>query len=131
MNINLVLNNDIPPIPDHQNILINDLDNVPASACSSIVVHQTLNYLNGEELTKLISKLRHTGMISISSMDIMQATRDFYRNDLSLNDFSLLIANQKLQHTLLEIKQFLESQQLEVQYAGSQDLYFQIRAKRP
>jgi len=131
MNINLVLNNDIPPIPDHQNILINDLDNVPTSACSSIVVHQTLNYLNGEELTKLISKLRHTGTISISSMDIIQATRDFYRNDLSLNDFSLLIANQKLQHTLLEIKQFLESQQLEVQYAGSQDLYFQIRAKRP
>ena len=131
MNINLVLNNQVATIPDHQNILIDELDNIPISACHSIVVHQVLNYLDAEQIDKLLAKIRHTGVISISSLDIIEATTAFYRNEIELKDFSLLIQNQKLQHSLAEFKEFLERKQFEIESAGLHDIYFQIRAKRP
>ena len=67
MNINLIRNNDAPSVQEHENVLIEQMDEIPPNACVSLILNHTLQYLTKDQLQALLTKVRHNGMINIST----------------------------------------------------------------
>jgi len=135
MNINLTIP-DMPvahqkEFPEHQNILLNQLDTIPPSICTSIIVDHTLNYLTNDQLISLMKKMRHGSVITINSFDAMEIARALYWGELDIQKFSTMIANNQSQHSLIEMKTFFEQNGFVVQTASINGLSFNIKAKRP
>ena len=133
MNVNLVIN----PTPkgnmpsDYEDVLLNDMHAIPASICANISIDHTLNYLTNDQLVSILGKIRHGGMISVSSFDAMEMARALYWGGIDMQKFSSLIANSVSQHSLLEIKSFFEQNAYAVDTAYLNGLSFHIKAKRP
>jgi hypothetical protein len=133
MNVNIIQsqNDNTPPPPDHENILISDLDQLTPNVCNNMVLNNTLNYLTLEELTKLLNKIRHGGVISIYSLDITELAKAFYFDNIDIAQLSTLIANQQTQHSLMELKTFFEQQRYNIENASIKDLSFYLKVRRP
>ena len=133
MNINLVKNptpkENIPA--DYEDVLLNQIQTIPASICANISINHTLNYLTNDQLISLLGKIRHGGIISISSFDAMEIARALYWGEIDIQKFSSLIANSESQHSLLEIKSFFEQNGYVIDTAYLSGLSFNIKAKRP
>lgn len=131
MNINLVTRDDSPSIADHQNILIENLEQLPNNICKSIIINGTFNVLNSNQCDLLIHKIRHNGILQISSVDAMELAFAFTQGSIDINQFTSLTQHSQQQHTLLETKAFLEQRGYIIETAGIKDLTFYIKAKRP
>jgi hypothetical protein len=131
MNINLVTRDDSPSIADHQNILIGNLEQLPNNICKSIIINGTFNVLNPNQCDLLIHKIRHNGILQISSVDAMELAFAFTQGSIDINQFTSFTQHSQQQHTLLETKVFLEQRGYIIETAGIKDLTFYIKAKRP
>ena len=132
MNINLIANTNEDPTPQgYENILINDIDKIPANICTSLMLNDTLNYLTNDQFQLLLGKIRHGGTISISSPDAMEIAKALYWGQINLEKFSSLIIDNKSQHSLIEIKNFFEQSGYTVEAASINEFSFLIKAKRP
>ena len=131
MNINLIRNNDAPSVQEHENVLIEQMDEIPPNACVSLILNQTLQYLTKDQLQALLTKVRHNGMINISTLDILQLSAALYHGHINAETFSSMVEDTKTQYTLLDTKAFFEQQGYVVQTDGTQDFSFYIRAQRP
>ena len=133
MNINLVLH----PTPqedthsDYENVLLNQIHTIPASICTNISINHTLNYLTNDQLISLLGKIRHGGVMSISSFDAMEMARALYWGEIDVHKLSSLTANSQAQHSLLEMKAFFEQNGYIIDTAYLNGLSFNIKAKRP
>tara|TARA_R110000824_G_scaffold337384_2_gene523946 strand:+ start:1330 stop:1734 length:405 start_codon:yes stop_codon:yes gene_type:complete len=134
MNINL-----ITPIPvdnatsptDHQDILIGDIDKIPANVCKSLIINQSLNYLTNEQLSVVISKMRHGGSIQITSLDAMEIARALYWGEINIDQYSQLTSNSKAQHSLIEIKNIFEKNGFIIELVNRDSIHFYMKVKRP
>ena len=97
----------------------------------SLILNQTLQYLTKDQLQALLTKVRHNGMINISTLDILQLSAALYHGHINAETFSSMVEDTKTQYTLLDTKAFFEQQGYVVQTAGTQDFSFYIRAQRP
>ena len=133
MNINLTASTtDTPAPPNHENVLFANLDQGPASACTSLIINNVLNKLTQQQLELLTSKMRHGGTITIHSPDAMEMAKALYWETINLEKFTSLTANTVMQHSMLEIKTFFEQRGYSIDTANiSMDsLFFNIKAKR-
>jgi len=133
MNVNVIQNqnDNTPPPPDYENILVNNLDQLSPNICVDVVFNNTLNYLTTQQLTELLNKIRHGGTISIASSDVVELTKAFYFDRIDIAQFSALISNQQTQHSLIELKTFFEKNQYNIENASINDLSFYLKVKRP
>ena len=133
MNINLISTS--PNVketpPEHEDLLISDIENIPASMCSSVVIDQTLNALTNEQLELILSKIRHGGTISISSPDAVRVSKALYVGDIDIPQFTSLIIDSKSQHSILDMKTFFEQRGYNIEMAYVQGLSFYIKVQRP
>ena len=133
MNINLVIH----PTPneqassDYEEVILNQIHTIPTNVCSNMSINHVLNYLTNEQLVSLLGKMRHGGIISISSFDAMQMAKALYWGEIDIEKFSSLIVNNQTQHSLLEMKTFFEKNGYVVDTAYLNGLSFNIKAKRP
>ena len=92
MNINLVKNptpkENIPA--DYEDVLLNQIQTIPASICANISINHTLNYLTNDQLISLLGKIRHGGIISISSFDAMEIARALYWGEIDIQNLDLI-----------------------------------------
>ncbi len=131
MNINLVVNTETPPIEGHENLLISEIDNLPASLCKSVALNNTINYLSPEQFQGLLAKVRHGGVVSVNAPDAMEVSSALCWGRIDINTFSSLTSNRLQQCTLLDTKALLEQHGYIVEVASIKDLSFYIRARRP
>ena len=131
MNVNLVATNDSPSIENHNNILIEEISNIPSRGCKSLILNHVLNYLTDEQLEEVLEKLRHGGSISVTSPDAMEASSALYWGTIDINTFSSLTAGRLKQYTILDVKNFFEQRGYSVETAAIQDLSFHVKARRP
>lgn len=131
MNINLVINKDSSPINNYQNVLIENIEQLPNSACENLIINKTFNYLTDKQFQLLMHKIRHNGTITISSLDAMELAFALSQGKIDIKTFSSLTRHTQEQHTLLEIKMFLEQNGYKIETAAINDLTFYIKAKRP
>jgi len=131
MNVNIVASVDVPLIENHQNITIDNLDNIPANVCTSLVLNETLGYLTNDQVQLLLGKVRHQGVVSINCPDAMETATQFCWGNIDLAAFSMLTANRRQQHTLLSVRTILEQNGYTIETATTNNLAFYIRAKRP
>ena len=131
MNINLVVDPNTPTIPDHENIILNDITNIPTTSCQSVVMNNVINYLSDEHIATVLEKIRHNGTITISSIDANLLASSFYRNDIDLNAFSNFVRGSYQQHTLIEMRNMFESRGYTIESASITDnLSFYLKVKR-
>ena len=133
MNINLIVSTtDDPPPPNHENILIANIDQIPPSACTNLIMNNVLNNLTQQQLELLTSKIRHGGTITMHSPDAMEMAKALYWETINVEKFASLIANTVTQHSMIEIKTFFEQRGYSIDTANiSMDsLFFNIKAKR-
>lgn len=131
MNLNLVLAEEAPAIADHENIVLNQIENVPQHSCKSLVLQETLNYLTPEQFQVILAKIRHQGVITISSPDAMAIATALCWGKINMETFSTLTSNRICQHTLLNTKSQLEQNGYVIEMANTNDMSFYIRARRP
>ena len=133
MNINLVADssNAKEAPPDHQNISIADIENIPLNICSSFIINETLNALTNQQLEMILTKIRHGGTISINSPDAVKVSRALYIGDIDISQFASLMINTQSQHSILDIKTFFEQRGYNIEIANINGLSFYIRVKRP
>ena len=133
MNINLIASTiDTSSPPNHENVLIANLDQVPASACTSLIINNVLNKLTQQQLELLTSKMRHGGTITIHSPDAMEMAKALYWETINLEKFTALTTSAVTQHSMIEIKTFLEQRGYSIDIANTDtnSLFFNIKAKR-
>ena len=133
MNINITASTtDTPAPPNHENVLIANLDQVPASACTSLIINNVLNNLTQQQLELLTSKMRHGGTITIHSPDAMEMAKALYWETINLEKFASLIANTVTQHSMITIKTFFEQRGYSIDIANTDtnSLFFNIKVKR-
>ena len=134
MNVNVIQNqnDNAPSPPDYENILVSDLGQLSPNICTDIMLNNnTINYLTTQQLTELLSKMRHGGTVSISSLDAVEITKAFYFDKINISQFSSLISNQQSQHSLIELKTFFEQNQYKIENAHINDLSFYLKVRRP
>jgi len=132
MNLNLILDSDQNNAPqNYENVLINDIDKIPPSICKNLLINNTLNYLTSDQFNLLLQKVRHGGVVSINSPDAMEMARALYWGEIDLHKLSSLTANNKTQHSLLEIKNIFEQSGYIIESASINNLSFYIEVKRP
>ena len=133
MNINLIVSTtDDPPPPNHENILIANIDQIPPSACTNLIMNNVLNNLTQQQLELLTSKIRHGGTITMHSPDAMEMAKALYWDMINLEKFTSLTANTVTQHSMIEIKTFFEQRGYSIDIANTDtnSLFFNIKAKR-
>ena len=133
MNINLIVSTtDDPPPPNHENILIANIDQIPPSACTNLIMNNVLNNLTQQQLELLTSKIRHGGTITMYSPDAMEMAKALYWETINVEKFASLIANTVTQHSMIEIKTFFEQRGYSIDTANTDtnSLFFNIKAKR-
>ena len=132
MNINLVVDPNTPTIPDHENIILNDIMNIPTTSCQSVVMNNVVNYLTDEHIVAVLEKIRHNGTITISSIDATLLASRFYRNDIDLQTFSKAVQGSYQQHTLIEMRDMFQNHGYEIESATTvNNLSFYLKVKRP
>ena len=133
MNINLIVSTtDDPPPPNHENILIANIDQIPPSACTNLIMNNVLNNLTQQQLELVTSKIRHGGTITMHSPDAMEMAKALYWETINVEKFASLIANTVTQHSMIEIKTFFEQRGYSIDTANTDtnSLFFNIKAKR-
>ena len=133
MNINLIASTtDDPPPPNHENIPISNIDQIPPSACTNLIIDNVLNNLTQPQVELLTSKMRHGGTITIHSPDAIEMAKALYWETINLEKFTSLTANTVTQHSMIEIKTFFEQRGYSIDIANTDtnSLFFNIRAKR-
>ena len=131
MNLNLVVAEEAPAIADHENILLNQIENIPQHSCKSLVLQETLNYLTLEQFYTTLEKIRHQGVITISSPDAMAISTALCWGKINMETFSNLTSNRICQYTLLDTKSQLEQRGYAIEIANTNEMSFYIRARRP
>lgn len=131
MNVNLVMANDTPVIESHQNVLMSELNSLPARGCKSLILNHMLNYLTDEQINEVVGKIRHGGSISVTSPDAMEAASALHAGSIDMTLFSTLTSNRLKQYSLLDAKSLFEQQGYVIETAVIQDLSFYIKANRP
>ena len=133
MNINLIASTtDDPPPPNHENIPISNIDQIPPRACTNLIIDNVLNNLTQQQLELLTSKMRHGGTITMHSPDAMEMAKALYWDMINLEKFTSLTANTVTQHSMIEIKTFFEQRGYSIDIANTDtnSLFFNIKAKR-
>ena len=133
MNINLIVSTtDDPPPPNHENIPIANIDQIPPSACTNLIINNVLNNLTQQQLELLTSKMRRGGTIIIHSPDAMEMAKALYWETINLEKFTSLTANTVTQHSMIENKTFFEQRGYSIDIANTDtnSLFFNIKAKR-
>ena len=131
MKFNLVIDKKAPELEGHQNLLLSELEQVPASACTSLILNGTLNYITDEQLDMVLGKVRHGGGVSISAPDAMLVASALYAGDIDLLAFSHLTSQRARQWELTVVRSILEQRGYRVEVAANKDLTFHVRARRP
>ena len=132
MNINLIRNEDAEQAIDHENVLIDNINNIPTAGCQSLIMNDILNYISNEQLQTLIQgKMRHGGTIVISSVDAIRLTSAFYRNEINIEVFSSLVKETTSQHTLTELQSLFQNNGYVIESAGTNALSLYLKVKRP
>ena len=132
MNINLIRNEDAEQAIDHENVLIDNINNIPTAGCQSLIMNDILNYISNEQLQTLIQgKMRHGGTIVISSVDAIRLTSAFYRNEINIEVFSSLVKETTSQHTLTELQSLFQNNGYVIESAGTNALSRFLKVKRP
>ena len=132
MNINLIRNEDAEQAIDHENVLIDNINNIPTAGCQSLIMNDILNYISNEQLQTLIQgKMRHGGTIVISSVDAIRLTSAFYRNEINIEVFSSLVKETTSQHTLTELQSLFQNNGYVIESAGTNALSLFLKVKRP
>ena len=132
MNINLIRNEDAEQAIDHENVLIDNINNIPTAGCQSLIMNDILNYISNEQLQTLIQgKMRHGGTIVISSVDAIRLTSAFYRNEINIEGFSSLVKETTSQHTLTELQSLFQNNGYVIESAGTNALSLFLKVKRP
>ena len=133
MNINLIASTtDASPPPNHENVPIANIDQIPPRACTNLIIDNVLNNLTQQQLELLTSKMRHGGTITMHSPDAMEMAKALYWETINVEKFASLIANTVTQHSMIEIKTFFEQRGYSIDTANTDtnSLFFNIRAKR-
>ena len=110
MNINLIRHKNADSVIDHENVLIDNINNIPTAGCQSLIMNDVVNYISNEQLQMIIQgKIRHGGTISLSSVDAIRLTSAFYRNEINIEVFSSLVKETISQHTLTELRDLFQN----------------------
>ena len=132
MNINLVRHESAEQAIDHENVLIENINNIPTASCQSLIMNDILNYLTNEQFQMLIQeKMRHEGIIALSSVDAIKLAAAFYRNEINIETFSSLVKQTTAQHTLIELQKLFQDNGYVIESAGINSLSFFLKVKRP
>ena len=134
MNINLTSPNTISQdIPNHNNILITEIDTIAANICTNVIINQTLNYVTYQQIELLLSKIRHGGTIVINSIDTMELAKALYWGKIDLSKFSELTSNTVAQHSIIELKTLFERHGyiIDTAHINVESLSFTIKVRRP
>ena len=123
MNINLIRHEDAEQAIDHENVLIDNINNIPTAGCQSLIMNDILNYISNEQL--------HGGTIVISSVDAIRLTSAFYRNEINIEVFSSLVKETTSQHTLTELQSLFQNNGYVIESAGTNALSLFLKVKRP
>ena len=133
MNINLTTSTtDAAAPPNHENMPIANIDQIPPSACTNLIINNVLNNLTQQQLELLTSKMRHGGTITMHSPDAMEMAKALYWETINLEKFTSLTANTVTQHSMIEIKTFFEQRGYSIDIANTDtnSLFFNIKVKR-
>jgi hypothetical protein len=131
MNVNLVTDQDARSVENHENLLITEVDKLPDSLCKSVTLNNTLNYLTDEQFRQLLNKVRHGGIVSVSSPDVMEISTALCWGQIDVPTFSSLTTNRVSQYSLLQIKNVFEQSGYIIESASIHNLSFYIKARRP
>ena len=132
MNINLIRHKNADSVIDHENVLIDNINNIPTAGCQSLIMNDVVNYISNEQLQMIIQgKIRHGGTISLSSVDAIRLTSAFYRNEINIEVFSSLVKETTSQHTLTELQSLFQNNGYVIESAGTNALSLFLKVKRP
>ncbi len=135
MKINLITStmNDSPSIADHQNILLDKIDEVNNGLCTSIMMQHVLQYLSIQQLENVLSKLRHGGILNIHAIDISLLAKGLYWGEIDIQKFSSILEGSISYHSAEFLKAFLEQRGYVIEHVAMDiDTFsFILRAKRP
>ena len=133
MNINLTTSTtDSAAPPNHENMPIANIDQIPPSACTNLIIDNVLNNLTQQQLELLTSKMRHGGTIIIHSPDAIEMAKALYWETTNLEKFTSLTTNTVAQHSMIEMKTFFEQRGyiIDIANTDTNSLFFNIKAKR-
>lgn len=134
MKINLVksISDTSDNIPDHNNIAIDQIDEIANTICQSIIIENVLQYLSLEQLEIVLSKMRHGGTITINCIDMLEIAQALYWGKINLDQLSSLVSGSVRYHSIIETKNFLEQRGYIIEQANIniESFSFLIKAKR-
>ncbi len=131
MKFNIVTNYETPPLEDHENLQLGELDTIPDSSCVSAILDGTFNYMTDDQIESLCLKIRHGGIISISSPDVLEISGALYHGRINLASFSDLTSQRLRQHSLMDAINIFQSRGYTIETASIKDFHFLLKVKRP
>jgi len=133
MKVNLIVNQEHSK-EGYDNIPLNQegVEGIPNSACKELMVDNVLEFIPEQMATTLLKKLRKGGVLEIRSPDAQEIFRQFHIGSLGFEDASsLLTGGRSRMSTMNQTRSFLESNGLEIEFAGLNGPFYRITAKRP
>jgi|LULM01.1.fsa_nt_gb hypothetical protein len=135
MKINLIrsISNNAPNIAEHDNIAIDQINEIGNNVCHSLILHNVLQYIPLEQLEIVLSKIRHGGVITIHCVDMLEVAKALYWGTINIDKLPSLISECISYHSAIETKSFLEQRGYIIEEANVNvdSLSFIIKAKRP
>ena len=133
MKVNLIVNQERLK-EGYENIPLNDdgIGSIPDSACKELMIDNVLEFVPEQVAEIILKKMRKDGVLEIRSPDAQEIFRQFQIGAMNFEDTSsLLTGGRNRMSKLGQTRHFLESNGLEIQFAGMNGPFYRITAKRP
>jgi len=133
MKVNLIVNEQGSK-EGYENVPLNDqgMSSIPDSACKELMVDNVLEFMDKSSVDIVLKKLRKHGVLEIRSPEAEEICRQLQIGSIGLDEASSLLSQGRMRMTTLgETKSFLESQGMEIQFAGINGPFYRITARRP
>ena len=124
--------NDLTLVPEHENVPLDQIDQIGNSICQSLILQNVLQMISPEQFEVVLSKMRHGGTITIHCIDVLEVAKAVYWGKIDLAKLSSALSGSITYHSVLSVKTFLEQRGYGIQQAqvDTESLSFIIKAKR-
>ena len=118
----------------YENVSLNQegIESIPDSGCKELMIDNVLEFAPEEIATILLAKIRKGGALEIRSPDGQEIFRQFQTGSLNFEDVSALLTGGRVRMTTLhQVRNFLESNGLEIEFASFNGPFYRVTARRP
>ena len=118
----------------YENVSLNQegIESIPDSGCKELMVDNVLEFVPEEIAIILLAKIRKGGVLELRSPDAQEIFRQFHIGSLNFEETSALLTGGRVRMTTLhQVRKFLESRGLQIEFASFNGPFYRITARRP